>query len=59
MLSDSQRSHITKCKISLYAALLGIPANEMNNWDVEIGYALASDPDIQAVLDKDVKKEGA
>jgi hypothetical protein len=57
MLSDSQRSHITKCKISLYVALLDIPVNEMNDWDAEIGYALASDPDIQAALYRDIKKE--
>lgn len=57
MLTDSQRSHLTKCKVSLYIALSDVQSEEISEADLDMMYVLSKDPYIQRILSKKSKEE--
>lgn len=47
----------TKAKLWLYHQILAVPSGKLTSIEIEIGYLLAQDHDVQAYLDEKLKEK--
>lgn len=51
-----QRIKLAQAKVQLYHEILCMDPNTMRDCDIELGFVLAKDPDIQRILESATKR---